>query len=82
VTEQHALWDGVRRLPYFFAFGEPSEDKPRTILCPQCALEHVERDPNRVHAYYHVSRSIMCARCGIVIGPINKEEQVSYDNLT
>ena len=70
------LWEGARRLPYFFSWGAPHETGGRrTVLCPQCALENVD-DPEYMRAHYHVSRSVMCVRCSILIGPVNEEEMV------
>jgi hypothetical protein len=70
------LWEGARRLPYFFTW-EHGEG-PRYILCPQCALQHADA-PERLEAHYHVSRSVMCARCGILLGPTNDEEMISLE---
>ncbi len=65
------LWEGARRLPYFFAFGVGAA---RYVYCPQCALEHVQ-DVSLI-PHYTTIRSVMCCRCGILIGPINEEEMV------
>jgi hypothetical protein len=65
------LWEGARRLPYFFTWQS-------WILCPQCVLQRVIDNVPPV-PHFHVSRSVMCARCSIVIGPINDEEMVSFE---
>jgi hypothetical protein len=64
------LWEGARRLPYFFSCEE--EGQPAWVVCPQCALQYVGDD--RLTPIYTASRSFMCARCGILVGPINEEE--------
>lgn len=68
------LWEGSRRLPYFFSYGQPDGEGRRAVLCPQCVLVHVEKEPQYVQAHFHISRSVMCGACGILIGPINEEE--------
>jgi hypothetical protein len=70
------LWEGARRLPYFFSLDEEVLGG-QPVLCPQCALEHVGQEQLRAH--YAVNRSIMCIRCGILIGPINDEEMIEYE---
>lgn len=72
------LWEGARRLPYFYSWGD-SDSTKRAVICPQCALEHIEREPEMLQAHYAVNRSIMCGRCGILIGPINDEELIEYE---
>ena len=74
VRQMPELWEGSRRLPYFFSYGHDDSSK-RAVLCPQCSLEHVDA-PEMLRAHYHVSRSIMCVRCGILIGPVNEEEMI------
>ncbi len=66
------LWEGARRLPYFFSYG-PMPSQKRAVLCPQCALEHAN-EPEKMLAHYTAERTVMCVRCGILIGPINEEE--------
>lgn len=67
------LWDGARRLPYFFAYREGFRtDEKEWVLCPQCALEHVQDE--KLTAHYTTLTSVMCCRCGIVMGPINQAE--------
>jgi hypothetical protein len=73
------LWEGSRRLPYFWSYGQPNGAGQRSVICPQCVLEHVEKDPEMLRAHYAVNRSIMCARCGILIGPITNEEMIEYE---
>ena len=68
-------WEGARRLPYFYSTG-PNNLERRPIVCPQCILYVVLEDPEDLRGHYHVSRSVMCGRCGILIGPINEEEIV------
>ncbi len=69
-----SLWEGARRLPYFFTIAGGWEGgEADFVLCPQCALEHVE-EPEPLIARYTTIRSVMCCRCGIVMGPINKAE--------
>jgi hypothetical protein len=63
------LWEGARRLPYFYSYEQ-------FVVCPQCALEHVQDE--KLTPHYHINRSAMCARCGILVGPINEEEMVTY----
>lgn len=82
------LWEGARRLPYFFTYsttetvpegneGLTKEEAKRWVLCPQCALEHVQDEKLTTH--YTALRSVMCCRCGIVMGPINKAEMEAGD---
>lgn len=71
------LWEGARRLPYFFTRSRPGGDP--WILCPQCALEQIEKLPQSLRAFYALNRQVMCARCGILIGPMNDEEMVEYE---
>jgi hypothetical protein len=73
------LWEGARRLPYFWSYGDPERVGRREVVCPQCALEQIEKAPQMLRAHYAVNRSIMCARCMIVIGPINDEEMIEYE---
>jgi hypothetical protein len=73
------LWEGARRLPYFFSYGQPGGGQRRSVICPQCAIEQFEKDAEMIRAHYSVNRSIMCARCGILIGPINDEEMIEYE---
>ena len=73
-----SLYEGARRLPYFWSWGNAESGK-RAVLCPQCALEHTEKDPEMLQAHYAVNRSIMCGRCGILIGPTTDEEMVEYE---
>jgi hypothetical protein len=73
------LWEGARRLPYFYSWGDPDSSTTRSVICPQCALEHIEKDPEMLQAHYAVNRSIMCGRCGILIGPTNDEEMIEYE---
>jgi hypothetical protein len=68
-----SLWEGARRLPYFFSYG-PDDSTKRAVMCPQCVLEHIEDEPEKIKAHYQIDRSVMCGRCGILIGPINEEE--------
>lgn len=70
------LWEGARRLPYFFSYGHPDGAGSRDILCPQCALEHADVKVEKLRAHYHADRTLMCARCGILIGPISNEEMI------
>ncbi len=72
------LWDGARRLAYFFTYAveEPATDgagmtTKEYVLCPQCTLEH---QGEFLTAYYTTLTSVMCCRCGIVMGPINQAE--------
>lgn len=70
------LWEGARRLPYFFSYGGNTSHSPRrAIMCPQCVLERLA-DHEMLQPHYHVSRSVMCSRCNILIGPINDEEVI------
>lgn len=74
-----SLWEGARRLPYFYTY--PVEEcgadglgvtiRPY-VVCPQCALEHVQDE--KLEPHFTTIRSVMCCRCGIVMGPINKAE--------
>jgi hypothetical protein len=75
------LWEGARRLPYFFTVkttavvpegneGLTKDVQEDWIFCPQCALAHApEAEP-----HYVTLRSLMCCRCGVLMGPINKAE--------
>ena len=87
-TSRADLWDGARRLPYFFTYrttefvpegneGLSREDVKEWVLCPQCALEHVGDD--LLSPQYTTLRSVMCCRCCIVMGPINKAEMEATD---
>jgi hypothetical protein len=67
------LWDGARRLPYFFTVDDDPRENRAWIFCPQCALQHINNG-DRLAAHYTTLRSVMCCRCGIVMGPINKAE--------
>ncbi len=70
-----SLWPGARRLPYFFTFlqaAEIGDIEKEWVLCPQCALEHIQ-DIN-LTPHFTTLRSLMCARCSIVLGPINQAE--------
>jgi hypothetical protein len=71
------LWEGARRLPYFFSSVEEVLGG-KAVFCPQCVLESLP-EQRKVTAHYHVNRSVMCVRCGILIGPINDEEMVLYE---
>lgn len=82
-TTLSGLWQGARRLPYFFTYtttetipwgneGLFREIPKEWVLCPQCALEHAQDE--RITARYTTIRSAMCCRCGIVMGPINQSE--------
>jgi hypothetical protein len=78
------LWEGGRRLPYFFTYtadeyGATDGDvKQREwVLCPQCALEHV--GDHLLAPHYTTLRSVMCCRCCIVMGPINQAEMEARD---
>ena len=73
------LWEGARRLPYFWSYGTPDGAGDRMVVCPQCALDKIENAPETLRAHYAANRSIMCARCGVLIGPINKEEMIEYE---
>lgn len=73
------LWEGARRLPYFWSYGQPAGDGMRSVVCPQCALEQIEKEPEMLRAHYAVNRSVMCSRCGILIGPISDEEMIEYE---
>jgi hypothetical protein len=73
------LWEGARRLPYFFSYGQPEGNGRRAVMCPQCCLEHIENEPEMLRAHYCVNRSVMCGRCGILIGPANDEEVIEYE---
>jgi hypothetical protein len=73
------LWEGARRLPYFFSCEQPEREGRRAVMCPQCSLEHLEKEPEMLRAHYSVNRSVMCRRCGILIGPMNDEEMVEYE---
>lgn len=64
------LWTGARRLPYFYTL--PSAIGDNTVVCPQCAMEY--QGDERLSAQYTVVRSVMCVRCGILMGPINESE--------
>jgi hypothetical protein len=66
------LWEGARRLPYFYVYGPGG-----WIMCAQCALEH--RGDEQLVAQYTTLRSLMCCRCGILLGPINKAETEGND---
>lgn len=73
------LWEGARRLPYFFTQEAemvwPVSEKTEVrefIFCPQCALEH--QGDEKLKPHYTTIRSVMCCRCGILMGPINKAE--------
>lgn len=63
------LWEGARRLPYFYTY---VDDTKEWVLCPQCALEH--QGEENLTAQYTTLRSLMCCRCGILMGPINRAE--------
>ena len=66
------LWKGARRLPYFYTvLGD------NNIVCPQCALEHLGAE--ELEPRYVAARSLMCCRCGILMGPINKAESEATD---
>jgi hypothetical protein len=74
-----SLWEGARRLPYYFSYPQEmlfpmSGDTyvEQFVLCPQCSLEHVGEE--KLTAHYTTLRSVMCARCAILMGPINKAE--------
>lgn len=73
-TEMTDLWEGARRLPYFFTVHtqEPDDSESEWIMCPQCAME--QRDTGRLTAQYTTLRTLMCCRCGILMGPINRAE--------
>lgn len=73
------LWEGARRLPYFFSYGQPNGDARRSVLCPQCALQPMSAEPEMLQAHYSVNRTVMCARCSIVIGPASDAEMVEYE---
>lgn len=71
-------WEGARRLPYFFSHGADNIET-RKVVCPQCVLTVIVGDPEHIRPHYHVNRSVMCGRCGILIGPINDEEHLDYE---
>lgn len=66
------LWEGARRLPYFFTWVEAGAIPRTWIMCPQCALEH--QGEEQLAPHYTTLRSVMCCRCGILMGPINMAE--------
>jgi hypothetical protein len=74
------LWEGARRLPYFYTVAVQQSDSrilesdpPKEwVFCTQCALEH--RGEDELKPQYTTLRSLMCCRCGILMGPINRAE--------
>lgn len=66
-------------MPYFYSYGQPGGDQPRSVMCPQCVLQHIEHEPEKLEAHYAVNRMVMCASCGILIGPSNDKEMVEYE---
>ncbi len=70
---EKGFWEGARRLPYFFTWGQPGVSGQRAVLCPQCAQEHIH-EPEMMQAHYYVNRTLMCGRCGILIGPAGEGE--------
>jgi hypothetical protein len=69
-----SLWEGSRRLPYFYTY---LFEEKEWVLCPQCALEHV--GDYLLAPRFTTLRSVMCCRCCIVMGPINKAEMEATD---
>jgi hypothetical protein len=67
------LWEGARRLPYFYVRGG-------WVVCPQCALWlHEDGDAHELVPQYATLRSLMCCKCGVLLGPINQAEVEASD---